>query len=135
MGLLYRDEAYRIVGAAMEVYNTLKHGFLEAVYQESLALEMKHRGIPFQEQRAIHLSYKGVPLRQTYVADFLAYDKIIIEIKAIKRITPIEEAQLLNYLRATRLELGLLINFGNPHKLEWSRKVLSRNLEQKQKTD
>jgi len=135
MGLLYRDEAYQIVGAAMEVYNTLKHGFLEAVYQESFAWEMKHRGIPFQEQRAIHLRYKGVQLRQTYVADFLAYDKIIIEIKAIKRLTPVEEAQLLNYLKATRLELGLLINFGNPYKLEWSRKVLSRNLEQKQKTD
>ena len=119
----------------MEVYNTLKHGFLEAVYQESFAWEMKHRGIPFQEQRAIHLRYKGVQLRQTYVADFLAYDKIIIEIKAIKRLTPVEEAQLLNYLKATRLELGLLINFGNPYKLEWSRKVLSRNLEQKQKTD
>ncbi len=135
MGLLYRDEAYQIVGAAMEVYNTLKHGFLEAVYQESFAWEMKHRGIPFQELRAIHLRYKGVQLRQTYVADFLAYDKIIIEIKAIKRLTPVEEAQLLNYLKATRLELGLLINFGNPYKLEWSRKVLSRNLEQKQKTD
>ena len=135
MGLLYRDEAYQIVGAAMEVYNTLKHGFLEAVYQESFALEMKQRGIPFQEQRAIHINYKGVPLRQTYVADFLAYDKIIIEIKAIKRLTPVEEAQLLNYLKATRLELGLLINFGNPYKLEWSRRVLSRGREHKQKTD
>ncbi|MBN1250421.1 MAG: GxxExxY protein, partial [Anaerolineae bacterium] len=98
--------------------------------QESLAIEMRRRNIPFQEQRAIHLHYKEEPLRQTYVADYLAYDKIIIEIKAIRRLTPIEHAQLLNYLKATHLELGLLINFGNPEKLEWSRIVLSQNRRQ-----
>ena len=135
MDLLYKNEVYGIVGAAMEVYNTLGPGFHEAVYQESLALEMRQRGIPFGEQHALRLFYKGDPLQHTYVADFLAHDKIIIEIKAIKRLTPVEEAQLLNYLKATRLELGLLINFGNPYKLEWSRKVLSRGREQKQKTD
>jgi GxxExxY protein len=127
MDLLYKDEAYRIVGAAMDVYNTLGPGFLEAVYQESPSLEMKRRGIPFNEQHAIRLFYKGDPLQHTYVADFLAYDKIIVEIKAIKQLSPTEEAQLLNYLKASRLKLGLLINFGNPSNLEWPRRILSRN--------
>jgi len=127
MELLYKDETYRVVGAAMDVYNTLGPGFLEAVYQESLALEMKRRDTPFDEQCAIRLFYKGDPRQRTYVADFLAYDKIIVEIKAIKQLSPTEEAQLLNYLKASRLKLGLLINFGNPSKLEWSRRILSRN--------
>ena len=127
MDLLYKDEAYRIVGAAMDVYNTLGPGFLEAVYQESLSLEMKRRGIPFDEQHALRLFYKGDPLQHTYVADFLAHDKIIIEIKAIKQLSNTEEAQLLNYVKASKLQLGLLINFGNPSKLEWSRRILSRN--------
>ena len=127
MDLLYKNEVYGIVGAAMEVYNTLGPGFLEAVYQESLALEMRQRGIPFGEQHALRLFYKGDPLQHTYVADFLAHDKIIIEIKAIKQLSNTEEAQLLNYVKASKLQLGLLINFGNPSKLEWSRRILSRN--------
>jgi GxxExxY protein len=95
-------------------------GFLEAVYQEALAIEFKQIDIPFEEQKWIHIFYKNQCLQKEYIADFLCYSKIIIEIKAIQRITTIEEAQLLNYLKATKMPLGLIINFGQP-KLEWQR--------------
>ncbi len=123
-GLLYKDEAYAIVGAAMEVYNHLGNGFLEAVYQEAPAIEFRLRGIPFQEQVPLTICYKGQPLRQHYVADFVAYDKIIIEIKAIQQLGPNEQAQIINYLKASGLRLGLLINFGTPDKLQHKRIVL-----------
>lgn len=121
--LLYKEEVYAIVGAAMEVYNELGHGFLEAVYQEALAIEMTARNVPFAEQQELQISYKQQPLRQKYIADFVAYDKIIIEIKAIKQLGPNEEAQLLNYLKATGLRLGVLINFGHSGRLEWKRMI------------
>ncbi len=122
--LLYKQEVFAIIGAAMEVYNQLGPGFLEAVYQESLAIEMRDRGIPFQEQQAISITYKGQSLHQKYIPDFVAYGKIIIEIKAIKKLGPIEEAQILNYLKATKIRLGVLINFGNPYNLDWKRRIL-----------
>jgi GxxExxY protein len=122
--LLYKEEAYAIVGAAMEVYNELGHGFLEAVYQEALALELTTRGIPFVQQTPVTISYKGQPLRQHYVPDFIAYGKIILELKAIQKLGPNEEAQLLNYLKATGLRLGVLLNFGHPDRLEWVRRIL-----------
>lgn len=122
--LLYKDEAYAIIGAAMEVYNQLGPGFAEAVYQEALAIELSERNIPFVEQQTIQILYKGKPLRQHYVPDFFVYDKIIVEIKAIKKIGPLEQGQILNYLKATGVRLGLLINFGNDYKLDWERKVL-----------
>ena len=121
--LLYKDEAYAIVGAAMDVYNQLGSGFLEAVYQESLSIEFELRGIPFRAQPPLQINYKQRPLRQTYIPDFIVYDLIIVEIKAIKLFGPIEEAQLHNYLKATGLRLGLLINFGAPGKLEWKRVI------------
>ncbi|MCZ7544816.1 MAG: GxxExxY protein [Anaerolineae bacterium] len=123
--LIYKEEAYAIVGAAMEVYNQLGNGFLEAVYQEALAIEFQLRGIPFQEQAPLAVCYKGQPLRQHYVADFVVYDKIIVEIKAIQQLGNNEQAQIMNYLKATSLELGLLINFGAPAKLQYKRVVRS----------
>lgn len=123
--LLYKDEAYAIVGAAMEVYNVLGSGFLEAVYQEALAMELAARNIPREEQKELLIFYKGRQLEKTYTADFIAFEKIIIEIKALERLTSREEAQLLNYLKATGLELGLVINFGAVGKLEWKRMVKS----------
>ncbi len=123
--LIYKEEAYAVVGAAMEVYNQLGNGFLEAVYQEALVIEFGLRGIPFQEQVPLTICYKGQPLRQHYIADFVAYDKIIIEIKAIQQLGPNEQAQIMNYLKATRLQLGLLINFGFPGKLEHKRVAFS----------
>jgi len=118
--LLLKDEVYQIVGAAMEVSNELGCGFLEAVYQEALGIELDERRIPHMAQKRIEISYKGRVLNKEYIADFLCHDQIVVEIKAIKAITGIEEAQILNYLKATNLPLGLIVNFGAP-KLEWKR--------------
>ena len=118
--LIYKEEAYRIVGAAMTVSNTLGCGFLEAVYQEAMEIELGESRVPFDAQKRIQIQYKNRILQKEYVADFLCYECIIVEIKAIKKITVIEEAQLLNYLNATKLPLGLIVNFGVP-KLEWKR--------------
>ena len=118
--LNFKDEVFRIIGAAMEVSNHLGCGFLEAVYQEALGIEFAERRIGHEPQKRIAISYKDTVLRKEYVADFLCEDRIIVEIKAIKAITGVEEAQLLNYLKATGLPLGLIINFGSK-KLEWKR--------------
>jgi GxxExxY protein len=100
-------------------------GFLEAVYQEALGIELKSRGLPFVAQPIIRTAYKGRLLATEYVPDFVCYDQIIVELKAIKEVTNIEQAQLLNDLKATRKPVGLLLNFGAP-KLDWKRMVLSR---------
>ena len=120
--LLLKDEVYQIVGAAMEVSNQLGCGFLEAVYQEALGFELVERQIPHEQQKRIEIYYKDRVLNKEYIADFLCHDRIVVEIKAIKAITGIEEAQILNYLKATNLPLGLIINFGAP-RLEWKRYV------------
>ncbi len=119
--LLYKEEVYQIVGAAMEVYNQLGNGFLEGVYQDALAIELALRNIPFKEQVPLEILYKNQPLRHHYVPDMILFDKIILELKTISALGAIEEAQLLNYLKATGLRLGLLINFGSVGKLEWKR--------------
>jgi GxxExxY protein len=123
--LLYKDEVYAIIGAAMEVYNQLGPGFLEAVYQEAQGIEMTQRDIPPLQLQDLIVYYKGQPLKKTYEADFIAYNKIIIEIKALDVLTTREEAQLLNYLKATGYQLGLLINFGDPDRLVWKRMILT----------
>jgi len=119
--LLFKDEVYAIIGAAMEVYNELKPGFLEAVYQEALEIELAERGIPFTSQPDLKIQYKGHILKKSYMSDFLAYEQILIELKALEKLTSREEAQLLNQIKAARLKLGLLINFGHPDKLDWKR--------------
>ena len=124
MEILYKDEAYAIQGACFEVYKTLGNGFLEAVYQEALAYEFKSQRIPFREQCELNLQYKGMPLKQTYKPDFICFDKIIVEIKAVSAIAPEHEAQLLNYLKITNMRLGLLVNFGHYPKIEIKRFVL-----------
>ncbi|MEI7646041.1 MAG: GxxExxY protein [Chloroflexales bacterium] len=121
--LLYRDQSFAIIGAAMEVYNQLGCGFLEAVYQEALNIEFTTRNVPFCAQQPIQIRYKSHVLRQTYIPDFIAYEVIIVEIKALRQLGSIEEAQLLNYLKATGFRLGLLLNFGAQGKLEWKRMV------------
>jgi GxxExxY protein len=122
--LLFKDEVYAIIGAAMEVHNELREGFLEPVYQESMEIELTKRAIPHTSQKGLPIKYKDRLLKKHYVADFVAFEKIIVEIKAIDQLTNREEAQLLNYLKASRFELGLLINFGGK-KLEWKRMVLT----------
>jgi GxxExxY protein len=120
--LLLKDEVYRIVGAAMEVSNHLGCGFLEPVYQEALGLELSDQRIPHTPQQHIKISYKGRVLEHEYIADFVCFGEIVVEIKALKQITNIEEAQLLNYLKATGHRVGLILNFGAA-KLEWRRYV------------
>lgn len=123
MKLLYKDEVYAIIGAAIEVHKQLGHGFLEAVYQEALAIEMNARTIPFRSQQPIRVQYKEISLKAAYIADFVAFDKIIMELKAIDKLGVREDSQLLNYLKASRFQVGLLINFGASGKLEWKRMV------------
>ncbi len=118
--LLLKDEVYALVGAAMEVSNELGTGFLEAVYQEAMEVELAARRIPFAPQVRLQIIYKGSPLTREYIPDLICYDQVILEIKAIRQLTSIEEAQLLNYLKATGKPVGLLLNFGSP-RLEWKR--------------
>ena len=109
--LLYKNESYAIIGACMEVHSTLGSGFLESVYQEALALEFDVRGIPYVKEEKLEIYYKDKTLSQYFIADFICYDKIIVELKAVKILDKIHTAQVINYLNATDLELGLLVNF------------------------
>ena len=122
-GLLFKDESYKIVGGCFEVYKEKGNGFLEAVYQECLAMEFKEQGIPFIEKPRLRLGYKGRELKQTYEPDFLCFDEIIVEIKAVKQLADEHRAQTINYLKATGKQLGLLVNFGHYPKLEHERFV------------
>ncbi len=110
--ILFKEECYQIQGAVFEVYREMGCGFLEAVYQECLEKELKKRGVPFVAQQELQLLYKGEPLRQTYKPDLICYGQIIVELKAVKEIAPEHKAQVLNYLKATGMKLGLLVNFG-----------------------
>src|SRR5262249_22269357 len=121
MELIYQEESYRILGACFEVYKEKGCGFLEAVYQECLEMEMALQGIPFVPQKELTLFYKGRPLKQTYLPDFICFEEIIIEIKAVSQLIPEYCAQLHNYLKATGLRLGFLVNFGHYPKLEYER--------------
>jgi GxxExxY protein len=123
-GLIYENEAFQIRGAAFEVYRAMGAGFLEAVYQECLELELSHRGVPFETLKPLLLAYRGEALRQTYVADLVCYGRIVVELKATRSIAPEHRAQTINYLRATGMKLGLLINFGAPRRVEIERFIL-----------
>ncbi len=123
MKILYKDESYRIIGACFEVYNQMGVGFLEAVYQECLGIEFGMKEIPFESQVSLNLKYKGEALNQRYVPDFICYQKIILEIKVAKCLTDQHRAQVHNYLRATGIKLGLLVNFGTHPKLQHERVV------------
>ena len=124
--LLYKDEVYAIVGAAMDVYNDLGPGFLENVYQEAMEIEVEARKIPSRAIQEIHIKYKGKELNKFYIADLICYDKVIVEIKAMDKLTLREEGQLINYLKATGIKVGLLINFGHYPSLEWKRLVFTK---------
>ena len=122
--IVYSQESYKIIGAAFNVYNTLGHGFLEAVYQECLELEFKKQGIPYEREKEIKIYYDGQELKQTYRADFVCYDKIIVELKAVSELEESHHAQVYNYLHATGYKLGILLNFGCSDGLEKDRIVL-----------
>jgi GxxExxY protein len=110
--MIYTEESYKIIGAAMEVHKTLGQGFTEFVYQDALSLEFVKRAIPFEKEKHLTVFYKGEALAHDYFADFVCYDKIIVETKSVATLLPEHKAQVINYLKATGYELGLLINFG-----------------------
>lgn len=120
--LIYKDEAYKIIGACMNVHQELGCGFLEQVYQEALQIELGKRKIQFEREAILSITYKGIILNKQYTADFICYDKIIVELKAVRNLDNIHEAQVFNYLKATGFKLGLLINFGE-QSLEYKRIV------------
>jgi GxxExxY protein len=120
---LLKDECYKIIGACMEVHSELGSGFLEAVYEEALRIEFDEREIPFASETKLDIFYKGEKLKKYYTADFICYDQIIIEIKALDGLTDEHLAQVLNYLKATGFRVGLLINFGTT-KLQYKRVIL-----------
>lgn len=119
--LLYKDEVYAIIGAAIEVHRELGNGFLEAVYEEAMGIESRQRGIPYRTQVRLPVCYKGKWLLKEYIADYVGYEKIIAEFKCISKLSPVEEAQIIHYLKASGMRIGLLINFGGRERLEWKR--------------
>ena len=124
---LYKDETYKIIGACFEVYQEKGCGFLEAVYQECLEMELGLQNIPFVPKPALLLQYKGRPLRQTYTPDIICFDKIVVELKAVSALADEHRAQVLNYLNATGHAVGLLVNFGHYPKIEFERIINTRN--------
>lgn len=112
MKYLYPKEAYAIQGAMFAVHDELGCGFLERVYQDALEYEFQERGIPYEREKEIQITYKGKPLGVQYRADFVCYGKIIVELKAVKELEDVHRAQILNYLKATGIRLGVLVNFG-----------------------
>ena len=122
--LLMKEEVFKMVGAGFEVRNSLGFGFLEAVYQEAMEIECKARAIPFVAQMPLRIVYKGITLKKSYIADMVCFSAVLLEIKAADNLTSADEAQLLNYMKATGLRVGVLMNFGNKKELEWKRFVL-----------
>ena len=124
--LLYEEETYKIIGACFEVYKEKGCGFVEPVYQECMEIELKLQNIPFLPQKPLQLEYKGTPMRCSYEPDLLCYEKIVVELKAVKELIDEHRAQVQNYLRAAGLQLGLLANFGHYPKMEIERIVNTR---------
>ena len=108
----YDQELYGIIGAAMEVQNELGMGFLELVYHDALNVELELRGIPYETEKPIAITYKGQPLERSYKADLVCFDTIVVELKSVEQLKAEHTAQLLNYLKATGMPMGILINFG-----------------------
>ncbi len=131
--IIYKKESYAIIGACFEVYNKKGYGFLEPVYQECLAIEFEYQRISAVAKSSLVLSYRGRILRQTYEPDYVCFEKIIVELKAVSALADEHRAQLLNYLHATGFELGLLVNFGHYPGLEYER--IARTQRLKAKTD
>lgn len=127
-GLLYKEESNKIIRAAMEVHRLLGCGFVEPVYQEALEKEFVIRGIPYEREKELTICYKGSTLTKTFRADFVCYNKIILELKVAREFSDEHYAQLYNYLRASGLDLGILMNFGNAS-LEYERVPASKKME------
>ena len=123
--LLYKDEVFKLVGLCMEIHRELGKGHDEVIYKDALVVELQSGKIPFSRELKYEVRYKGVILPHHYRADFVVLDKILFEAKAVERLTDAHVKQVMNYLAASKLELGLLVNFGSDS-LEWKRVVLSR---------
>ncbi len=132
---LYKEETYRMLGACFEVYKEKGCGFLEAVYQECLEIEFEIQGILFVPKKPLALSYKGRPLKQKYEPDFICYDKIILEIKAVSTLADEHRAQVINYLNATGFKVALLVNFGHYPKVEHERLANTRGKQSAEHTE
>ncbi|MGE4488769.1 MAG: GxxExxY protein [Kiritimatiellales bacterium] len=122
--ILYKEESYAIIGACFNVYNEKGCGFLEPVYQECLGIEFVYQKIPSEPQKKLDLFYRGQKLEHFYQPDFICFEKIIVELKAVEKITDAHRSQVLNYLNATGFKLGLIVNFGHHPNLEYERIVL-----------
>jgi GxxExxY protein len=122
--IAFKEEAFTIIGACFEVFNDKGSGFLEAVYQECLEIEFRLRGLPFVAQPELQLSHKGCTLKKTYQPDFVCFERIIVEIKAVRELCDEHRAQTHNYLKATGFRLALLVNFGARGKLQYERIIL-----------
>ncbi len=121
---MLKQEGYDLMGAAFEVYNVQGHGFLEEVYQECLEIELEMRGIPCESQCRLKLFYKDRELQKRYIPDLFIFDDLVVELKALKSLASDHEAQLINYLQATKKKVGYLINFGTAKELEWKRIII-----------
>ena len=121
--LIYKDESYKIIGKCMEVHNNLGAGFLEIVYKDALELEFRKAGIPYEREKKYEVNYKGIVLPHKFYADFVVYDKIILEVKGVSGIADEFIAQALNYLKVSKNRLALIVNFGEL-KLHYKRIVL-----------
>jgi len=121
--ILFKEETYKLIGAAIEVHKELGCGFHEAVYQEAFEMELTDQEVPFESQPIIPIYYKSRKLEKEYIPDLFIFKKNIVELKALDRLTSKEESQILNYLKASNQRLGILINFGSSGKLEWKRIV------------
>jgi GxxExxY protein len=123
MFIYYKNESFKIIGAAMEVHRELGHGFLEKVYHDALEIEFLKKEIKFTKEHKLPVYYKEKKLSTVYSADFICYDKIILELKALSELDSKHTAQVINYLKATKMKLGILINFGSSS-LEYKRIVI-----------
>ena len=110
--LRYSNETYQIIGAAMKVHGLLGPGFMEKVYQDALEMELRERQIPYLREPELHVAYKGVELKSTYKPDFICYDKIIVELKAVKELDDVHRSQAINYAKVAGYKLSMLFNFG-----------------------
>jgi len=128
---IYKDEGYKLMGAAFEVYNEQGYGLAEEIYQESLEIELALRDIPFRSKQELKCYYKGRELKKRYVPDLFVFEGLVVELKAVSQILPEHEAQLINYLRITKQPVGYLINFGHKDTLEWKRFILSEFIAEK----
>ena len=124
---LYKDRMYRIIGAAMSLYNELGSGYSEPIYQECLSVICSEKDIPWEREKTLKMYFHGVELEKAYKADFVCYDDIIVELKAVSGLLSEHRAQLFNYMRITNLKFGILINFGEPQRLHAEKYIFNED--------